>query len=388
MEDSEKRMQYLFHRYLDDQLSMEEFEEFCELAGNGPEELREALANLWEGTANASPLLTAAEWNAVMPSLIANEAPGRKRSSRLFSWRAAAAAVVITGLGLLYLSVRKDATNEQLTSRQQIPEDIKPGGNKAILTLADGTTINLDSAGTGNIARQGNTQILKSDSNSLSYQATQGNTATAYNTLTTPPGGQYTLTLSDGSRVWLNAGSSIRFPATFNGQEREVELTGEAYFEVAKDAAHIFRVSVNGTQVEVLGTSFNIMAYNNEAAIKTTLLEGSIRVEYNGTPLQLKPGQQAQVNKQKGIKLIENTDIQEAIAWKNHLFWFNNADIPSVMREIARWYNIDIIITGDISWHFTGSIPREATISEVFGILQEAGKIHIVTRDRKIIVSP
>lgn len=388
MKDSEKRMQYLFHRYLDDQLSIEEFEEFCELAGNSPEELREALANLWEGTANASPLLTAAEWNAVMPSLIANEAPGRKRSSRLFIWRAAAAAVVITGLGLLYLSVRKNTTNEQLTSRQQIPEDIKPGSNKAILTLADGTTINLDSAGTGNIARQGNTQILKSDSNSLSYQATQGNTATAYNTLTTPLGGQYTLTLSDGSRVWLNAGSSIRFPATFNGQERGVELTGEAYFEVAKDAAHIFRVSVNGTQVEVLGTSFNIMAYNNEAAIKATLLEGSIRVEYNGTPLQLKPGQQAQVNKQKGIKLIENTDIQEAIAWKNHLFWFNNTDIPSVMREIARWYNIDIIITGDISWHFTGSIPREATISEVFGILQEAGKIHIVTRDRKIIVSP
>lgn len=396
MEDKGARLEYLFGLYLEDRLSPEEYDEFHELAAAAPGALEELLERLWEGTANARPLVSRAAWESGMAAhlrpaetpLNPGKAPLRKIRRPAFAGWAAAAAVVLA-LGALYLlTARRTATKPLAAGPLQQQHDILPGGNKALLTLANGSTIALDSIAAGDLALQGAARVMKSDSNRLTYHAVKGNAGPAYNTLTTPRGGQYALTLADGSRVWLNAGSSIRFPTAFTGNERKVEITGEAYFEIAADARHIFRVYVNGIQVEVLGTSFNIMAYNDEAAVKTTLLNGAVRIVHKGAPLQLKPGQQAQVLPNGQAKLVPAADVQEAIAWRSNLFWFNNADMPSVMRQVARWYNVDVVIRGSIPWHFTGSIPRNVNVSKVFEILQEAGNIHFDIRDGKIIVSP
>lgn len=272
--------------------------------------------------------------------------------------------------------------------------EIMPGGNKAVLTLADGKTIPLDQAAEENIAQQGNSRISKRAGGRLVYQAgvTGGNETVAYNTLATPRGGQYRLVLPDGSEVWLNALSSIKFPTTFTGNERKVSITGEVYFEIAANERQPFQVAVvnSNTRIDVLGTHFNISAYADEPLVRTTLLQGKVRVSNEGTVL-LQPGQQAVLGSGAGqhpVSLLKDADTEAAVAWMNGYFQFNQANIKTVMQQIARWYDVSVSYEGKIPERkFSGEISRASNLSEVLKGLSVSG-INYRREGRNIIIVP
>ncbi|NWJ50523.1 MAG: FecR family protein [Bacteroidetes bacterium] len=283
---------------------------------------------------------------------------------------------------------------------QSLKNDVAPGGNKAVLTLADGSSIILDSAQNGALAQQGNTKVLKLNNGQLAYNlAGQQHPATTvlYNTISTPKGGQYQVVLPDGSKVWLNASSSLRFPTAFIGNERIVEITGEAYFEVASlkisdnlTKKRPFIVKVNGVEVDVMGTHFNVMAYGDEGKIKTTLLEGVVNVKRGKLNELLKPGQEAELsyNQTNDKIIIRNVDLEEAVAWKNGRFLFNNAEIRPIMRQLMRWYDVDVIYEGNVpERYFTANISRNTNLAELLKVF-ELSKIHFKIEGRKLIVMP
>jgi len=330
-------------------------------------------------------------WNRILEILPAE--PKILRLRKWYSIAAAAAILIFLSIGL-YFVVNKPV-QQQIAGNQIHKNDIGPGGNKAILTLADGKEIALTGARNGLLATQRNTEIKKTEDGKIIYTNDQSlsdksSANVQYNTITTPRGGQYQVTLPDGSRVFLNAASSLIYPTVFAGNERKVTLTGEAYFEVAHNSHQPFRVSSNGQTVEVLGTHFNINAYSDERLIKTTLLEGSVRVSRGQKTVVLKPGQQAQISDRdtdSDISIISDADIEEAVAWKNGLFILDD-HIQPVMRLISRWYDVDVIYDGaapdDI---FGGEVPRFQNISEVLKVLQLTKKVHFKIDGRKIIVS-
>ena len=264
-----------------------------------------------------------------------------------------------------------------------------PGGNRAVLTLGNGHHIVLDSANAGMLARQGNTRVVMSGGGQISYEA--GASATkkpVFNTLTTPRGGKYELVLPDGSKVWLNAASSITFPACFGADKREVRVLGEAYFEIAPSRSAPFEVSAGTMKVLVLGTHFNVMAYQDEARMETTLLEGSVKVEKGDTALVLRPGQQARITSDGRMNLLRDVNEDKIIAWKNNLFCFDHDDIQSVMHQLARWYDLDVEIKGNIKSHFSGTLPQNVNASDIFRVLEQTGGIHFSLENQKVIVSP
>ena len=313
---------------------------------------------------------------------------------RFAVWKKVAAAAVIImmlGTGAYFLFGNKGKQDEiaKTENNNSSNNDVAPGGNKATLQLADGSTIILDSAQNGTLSQQGNARVLKLDNGQLAYNASGTAKEVLYNTISTPRGGQYQLTLADGSKVWLNAASSIRFPASFTGSKRKVELTGEAYFEVAKNPAMPFTVSVNGMNVEVLGTHFNINSYADEDVIKTTLLEGAVKVIKGSVIALLSPGQQAQLTSNGQIGVNKNIDVDEVMAWKNGKFQFGDkVDIGTIMRQIARWYDVDVEYKGVFTKHFGGSISREVNISQVLKVLETTGDVKYKVEGRKVIVRP
>lgn len=305
------------------------------------------------------------------------------------SWKrvAAAAAIIIVIAGAFFFYNQTSKKNGQLAGNKPTVTDIIPGGNKAVLTLADGSVVVLDNAQNGTLSQQGNTKVLKLDDGQLAYNTSGNTTEVLYNTISTPRGGQYRMTLSDGSKVWLNAASSIKFPVAFVGSERKVEMTGEAYFEVANNTAMPFKVNVAGKQeVEVLGTHFNINAYSDEATINTTLLEGKVKVSMPGVSnVTLKPGQQTVVT--NDIKLNTNIDMEEIMAWKNGKFVFQGLDIQSVMRQVSKWYNVDVEYKGPITKEeFVGIISRNVNVSEIIRMLEQTGAVKLEVEGSKIIV--
>jgi len=258
--------------------------------------------------------------------------------------------------------------------------------------LGNGSTIILDSAHKGALTTQGDAAVIKADSNQLVYHADAAKSSEiVYNMLSTPKGGQFQLGLPDGTKVWLNAASSIRYPTAFIGSERKVEVTGEAYFEVHKNASQPFKVSIPGKEeVEVLGTSFNVNAYPDEPEIKTTLVEGSIKVR--GEPLVgvntnkdklsvvLKPGQQAQLvisdntNNGGGLTMVRDADLEEVMAWKRGEFVFNRLDMAAILRQVSRWYDFEVVETGQpVHRAFSGIVSRSSNLSEVMKIFEQAG---------------
>lgn len=307
-------------------------------------------------------------------------------------WMAAAVLLILAGTGLLWWINSLRSTPTALVST--FKNDIAPGGNKATLTLGNGSVIILDSAHVGELFTQGKTKIIKQDSGRIAYKPVAGiSVEVSYNTLTTPRGGQYQLMLPDGSMVWLNAASSIRYPTVFTGNRREVEINGEAYFEIAKDPRKPFIVNVAGNaSVEVLGTHFNINAYNDEAFVRTTLLEGSIKMfmlQAKDQQVILTPGDQALFDMHdKEIKTIKNADIEQAVAWKNGRFQFKSADIESLMRQVARWYDIEVLYTGvKTNDRFSGKISRSATLTELLQILATS-HVHFKLEGRTLTVLP
>lgn len=313
--------------------------------------------------------------------------PVRSINRYLRTWWAAAAILILISAGIFTL-FNKTSKDQPIAGKQApASEIITPGGNKAVLTLADGTTIILDSAANGTLSQQGNSKVIKKENGQLAYQSSNAaQAAIQYNTVTTIRGGQYQLILSDGSKVWLNAASSLRFPASFAGKERSVELTGEGYFEVARNPAMPFKVKINGeSEVSVLGTAFNINAYPDERTMNTTLIEGSVNfTAVNGESVKLKPGQQAQSG--SAVSVINNVDIDEITAWKSGWFNFDRADIASIMRQVSRWYNVEVVFQGQPSKKtFSGIVSRSHQISEVLKIMEKAG-VRFRIDGRKITV--
>ncbi|MBC9930175.1 FecR family protein [Chitinophaga qingshengii] len=277
-----------------------------------------------------------------------------------------------------------------------VAQQIVPGSNKAILTLANGDQVILEEAQNGIISQQGNTAVNKTDSGHLAYNTLSGSNTSpiAYNTLQTPYGGQYQITLQDGTKVWLNAGSSLRYPTSFSGNERTVILNGEAYFEVAKDKARPFLVSVNAgaetpMTVQVLGTHFNIHAYADEQRNIVTLLEGAVKVGYGENNRVLAPGKEAILNKTSGKLQLQEGDTEAAVAWKNGYFLFNNENVADIMKQISRWYDVEISYQGDVSRKaIGGSLSRSKNVTEVLNMLELTGTVHFKIEGRRITVMP
>lgn len=301
---------------------------------------------------------------------------------------AASVLVFITAGVLIFM--HHQTTKQQFVAAIPVKNDIAPGGNKAILTLANGSTVVLTDAKNGKLASQGGVVISKTADGQVKYAGANQDAASntlVYNMATTPKGGQYQFILSDGTKVWLNSASSIKYPVNFIGNERRVELTGEAYFEVAHNAAKPFRVVSSGQTVEVLGTHFNINAYADENAVKTTLLQGSVKVSSAGGSSVIKPGEQAQFNNGK-INVVSGVDLDAAVAWKNGLFYFEDSNIQEVMRQFARWYDVDVKYDGELpSRHFSGEISRNINATQMLDILSFK-KIHYKLQGKTIIVMP
>jgi len=333
-----------------------------------PDEFRQLFASRM-----ASRIIRSAEPIRTMPS------------RKTHWWRYAAAAVILVFAGsVAYLLTTKQPSAPIITT---IPSRVSPGTTGAVLILANGTKVVLDSLGNGIVAsQQGANVVLKNGL--LEYQTTDNSMQASYNTLEVPRGRQFRLTLPDGSRVWLNAASSIKYPTIFAGKERVVEVSGEAFFEVEKDAAKPFMVKVNNSAViEVLGTSFNVNAYEQEELIKTTLVEGALSVNADNDRQILKPGQQAQVQAGQSMKLISNTNISQVTAWKNGYFDFNDADLPVMMRQLERWYDIQVVYEGKVpDVTFKGKMDRNVQLADMVGFLKNFG-IKASLQERRLVIS-
>lgn len=325
------------------------------------------------------------------------------RPSRRLWLRLAGTAAVLTALatGVYFFNASPPQSDAKRHAQHKavVKNDILPGGNKATLTLANGKQITLDGAGNGKLAEESGIVITKTKDGQLVYTISEKsgvpqNGQLAMNTISTPKGGQYQINLPDGSKVWLNAASSLRYPAVFTGHSRKVSLTGEAYFEVAKAPASMpFKVQTAHQTVEVLGTHFNINAYTDEPGTKTTLLEGAVKVSLPeivkatiATEVVLKPGQQSAISGERLNVNFVNTEA--AVAWKNGMFRFKDADLQTVMRSVARWYDVEVDYEGNLpARQFSGEIHRNVNLSELLDILSFY-KVHFRIDGKKITVTP
>jgi len=279
---------------------------------------------------------------------------------------------------------------------QEQPSDISPGTNKAVLTLTNGQTIILSNAQNGQLTLQGNSRITKIDNGVLAYENIKqkgnpaNNQSVLYNELSVPKGGTYQMVLPDGTKVWLNSASSIRFPTAFVGKYRKVRVSGEAYFEVAKDPDQPFIVETHDTKITVLGTDFNVMAYENESEVKTTLLDGVVKAEIPNSQkgILLKPGQQASINKGSQDINVEKVDAADAAAWIHGFLSLNEYSVQELMNKLSRWYDVKVEYKGGVpKQKFGGLINRNTNLSDVLSALKVAG-ISTEFKHHKIIVLP
>jgi transmembrane sensor len=400
MSINNNRLQYLVSQYLNDTCTQEELAEFWQQIGEMEDEtpMRDALQHLWlqSKAGNDTP---ATGWEAVLQQVYSKAdlhlqepvaIPLWKRG--VFRWAAAAVVVLSLGTaGYWLLNNNKPSGSKEVVSAIT-PQDVSaPQNNRATITLSNGQTVYLDSAGNGSLATQGNVQVVKLADGQIAYKGAANELV--YNTLTNPRGSKViNMTLSDGSHIWLNAGSSITYPVTFVGNERNVDIIGEVYFEVAHNATMPFKVRHGSMEVKVLGTHFNINAYEDEDAIRTTLLEGSVKIvnretangkreKNNDFAAILKPGEQAVIaghspltTHHSPLTINHSPDIQQVMAWKNGLFSFTGADLATIMRQLARWYDIQVKYEGQIpARKFSGEITHDLTLSQLMNGLQSLG---------------
>ncbi len=391
-------------------MNAQEIDNLIEKYLNGtatPEEREKVL--LWYRGQNQDDvewiLDSAEEENIIKDRVLNNLKAEIKKQKPAYSWYSIAASIVLVlSISLYFWKNNQETLPKSAVLNDRYKNDVPHGGNKAILKLGDGSKITLDNTENGLISNRGNVLISKTEEGQLVYKfIEQPNSKSEMNTISTPKGGQYQVILSDGTKVWLNAESSLTFPTTFSEDERQVKTTGEIYFEVAKAYKKKgksgqrlpFIVETNKQEVEVLGTHFNVMAYAEEQKIATTLIEGSVRVSSLGTSgnalsgksILLEPGQQANLrNEQFNITAI---DTEEIISWKNGYFMFNNEDIRSVMRKISRWYDVEVVYQ-DNSYNkaLWGTVSRFQNVSEVLNTLELTGIIHFKIEGRRITVMP
>jgi transmembrane sensor len=389
----------IFHRYLHNQCTPEEAQYVLDLLAAGvlsDTQIRLLQAHLLHEGQDIEMLDAALEQRLqlrlenIHGLIEAGESNtlSKKPTRYLFlRWVAAALVVLLAGSSFYYLQSLKRKL--AVPPGTMVHQDIAPGGNKAMLTLANGTTVLLDSMHNGIVAQQGATHVVKLSNGQIAYNvAGNAHDAGGFNTMATPRGGQYQIVLPDGTRVWLNAASSLRYPVRFTGADRMVTLTGEAYFEVAADVQHPFKVQANHLEIQVLGTHFNVMAYDDEQAVNTTLLEGAVKVKNGKDGSILRPGQQGILDKESAQLLVKEVDVTQVIAWKDGYFQFDGIDLPALLRQISRWYDLEIVYEGVVPDHeFVGRISRTAQLSSVLKALQ-ISDIHFRIEGKKLIVLP
>jgi ferric-dicitrate binding protein FerR (iron transport regulator) len=411
--------EYLIEKFTKNTCTKEEFGQLLKWVEQDPnnEELTEELRKHWENAENESKS-SSIDWEKKFSTLLDEASPeapviplyNNQRKIRLMKWAAVASVILlisVSGYFGFYSENNAPVEIPKTTGRHMSSnKDVAPGGNKAILTLADGSVIDLDSAQNGTLTTQGNIKIIKGEDGQLLYYVDQESSPVmGYNTISTPRGGKYEVVLSDGTKVWLNAASSLKFPASFTGKTRDVALTGEGYFEVAHLTSKEgqgrvpFNVSVTssigdgkGITVEVLGTHFNVNAYKDENSVATTLLEGSVKVKKGASvnsesrSVLLKPGEQANLTSDDNFKVNRHANTEEVIAWKNDNFEFNNTAVTDIMRQISRWYDVDVEYRGSIPEHkLTGKISRNVNLSKLIDMLHYTG-VNMKIENKKIII--
>ncbi|WP_256007352.1 FecR family protein [Pedobacter deserti] len=407
---TEENKSELYRKYLEDRCSPEELAELIELFGS-PEDQAWLRKKVNAEINRPDVLLNRPEAvNRIVAgsdrriSVHLAERKSVIRSLRIWGSIAAAIVVMILSFGLYTYLGRRPVSD---TGRPVVSlgNDIRPGGNKAVLTLAGGKQVVLTGLDNGEVLKQAGLKVLKQADGQLNYVvdtlSQHSSAEVVYHMISTPRGGQYQVSLPDGSRVWLNAGSAIRFPTNLaRASRRKVEITGEAYFEVAHDQKRPFIVSLDGMagralqEIEVLGTHFNVNAYPDEPAWKTTLLEGSVRVSVlaagGGAAKRtavLKPGEQSALTG-SGLK-IKQVNPEQFIAWKNNKFIFDGDNIESITRQLSRWYDVEFVFRGKVSEeNFGGKISRFRNLSEVLDLVELTGLVHFKIEGRRVIVMP
>ncbi|MEO8404402.1 MAG: FecR domain-containing protein [Chitinophagaceae bacterium] len=334
-------------------------------------------------------------FKAKMEAVLDKELARSKISIFLRDWRKYAAVAAIFILAVSGFFIWRDKNENKIVAAAVKPSqnDVLPGSNRAVLKLANGTQIILDSTGKGLITQQGNTTIYNNQGVLVYRDKGTPLQAVFYNSLETGVGETYTITLPDGTKVWLNSKSSIRYPVAFSARERVVELHGEGYFEVAKDKAKVFKVNVDGKgEIEVLGTHFNVNAYPDEPTIQTTLLEGSVTFTKNipadlASKVKIVPGQQVNLNLEGDIEILSNVNVDAVSAWKDQTFYFASYNLKTIMRQLSRWYGTDVIYEGNISdLTFSGIVNRNRNLSDVLKALELNG-VHFRMEGKKLFVS-
>lgn len=379
-----KRLIELGYKWLEKKISPEEkqeFETWLDQVADEPLEI-------------SSSARSDEEYEAMLFAKIEKQTGNVRPIRRLWTRIAAAASILIFLSVGGYFLLHKQSPLQ--TAQNQIHNDVAPGSNKAILTLSNGKQISLTDAQKGVLSEEGNELIKKTSDGAVSYEGNGSagkNQQLTYNTVATPRGGQLSVVLPDGTKAMLDAASSIKYPVDFIGNERKVEVTGQVYFEVIHDAAKPFRVITKGQVIEDIGTKFNIDAYDDEQAIKTTLVEGAVRVSNPGaqTPVEtagiiLKPGQQTLLQNNK--LTVSDVNTEEVIAWRNGYFSLNDENIGSIMRKLSRWYDIQVEFKGDIpNIILGGEISRSTTLSQALKIL-EVANVHFIVEGKKVTVTP
>ncbi|WP_436491589.1 FecR family protein [Chitinophaga sp. ARDCPP14] len=409
---TEEQLTYYFDRYAQGNLSKEERIVFADLLKDPAN--KDMVARmldqdwpLWENNQQDFSQEIARIEQGVTARIYADQSlPDVRPVPRIHSlkkWGRAAAVLILFGAGTYLYSTSKKTAGDFVKGKAMPTPDILPGSNKALLTLSDGTAITLDSAARGAIAQQGNSSVVKTANGEIIYDV-KGHSEgkVMMNTMSTPRGGQYRLTLPDGTTVWLNAASAITFPAAFTGNERKVKVKGEVYIEVAKNAKMPFIVDVDGqTTVEVLGTSFNINAYTNEGMIATTLVEGKVRVlagsiaaaaassdrQLTHQAVTLRPGQQAlQPDNTTTITINSGADLEQVLAWKKGIFNFTGRPFQSIMKDIERWYDIEVKYEGTIPTRkLKGEMDRGVQLTDLIRFLQGFG-LHVELKNRTLVI--
>lgn len=391
----QQRIVVLLERYISGSITDDELAELHQLSETSPQDVQAGIAQWLDGR-EADQAYDPLQWQQVLGRIMNADRmeemtatpviPFYKRP--FFRYVAAAVVILLAGAGFWFTNSNTKST--QVADQPVVMEkNVPPGKDGAILTLADGTQLVLDSLGNGLVSTQQGTHVVLNDGRLTYHSQQQALDATQYNTMTTPRGRQFNVTLPDGTRVWLNASSSLRYPTVFGGFERRVEVTGEAFFEVAQNKDLPFIVNIGQqAEVQVLGTSFNVNAYADEPGINTTLLEGSVKVlaVKRNEELVLKPGEQAQQSDGLQKKTV---NVDEVVAWKNGAFNFNDMELPAVMRQLSRWYNVEVEYAGPVSkGKFGGKMGRNLSLADVLAELKNFDVNFRIEDGNKIVVLP
>lgn len=384
----EQLLRALFDKYINRQCSAEEVKQLVTLLQEAKAEdaLSEPMEMLWEQI-RTEKRTYAVDWTRIYKTVTGQAKVVKLSKLKRYWWAAAVVIICVLGIGG-YFVFHQPKQPQPIGVSQ--PNDVQPpSGTKAVIVLATGEKVVLDSTANGTLIKQGGANLVKSSETEIVYQTGANNQqqVTEYNTLFNPRGSKViSVTLNDGTKVWLNSESSLKYPTVFTGSTREVEITGEAYFEVTHNEKMPFKVKKGDVEVTVLGTEFNVNTYPDEKNIKVTLVRGSVKVAANNNFVTIRPGEQAEVVAGSTPVTHESVNIEEVLAWKNGIFSYTNSDLETIMRQMARWYNVEVVYKDKINDRYTVNVPRTVPLSQLFKFIEMSGGVHFEIEGTKVTV--